>query len=480
MENYKAERERAKQATITAGMIHGNISNAATVYGEEKFHASRGHGFAAERANTLYDRFKGHDVQLIGDNNIKDGADRIVDCINIQSKYCSTGSECIRECFIDGKFRYMNSDGTPMQIEVPFDKYDSAVQAMQERICRGEVPNVSNPEEAKDIVRQGKFTYEQVRNIAKAGTIESITYDAVNGMIIATGAFGITTVLSFAVSVWNGDEIEIALQNAVAEGLKVSGVTLITAIFAGQLTKAGLNSMLVGVSEGMVKALGTKSYTLLANAFNSGKNIYGAAAMKSMAKILRGNIITGVASVAILSTVDVVNIFRRRISGGQLLKNVANTTVTTIGGTVGWIAGSAIPIVGQIAGAFIGGVLANKAASAVLENLVEDDADAMVEIIETVFVRITMEYLLTGHEVEDTVDYMSKNISGKELKDMYASDDREYYAKMLILPYVEQKVLHREHIKDITAERLQEGLRMVLENIGDGTGYKCNNDMEMA
>jgi len=452
-------------------MTYGKISNAATVYGEEKFHASRGHGFAAERANTLYDRFKGHDTQLIGDNNIKDGADRIVDGINIQSKYCATGSECIRECFSDGKFRYMNRDGTPMQIEVPFDKYDSAVQAMQERIRIGEVPNVSNPEEAKDIVRQGKFTYEQVRNIAKAGTVESITYDAVNGMIIATSAFGITTVLSFAVSVWNGDEIEIALQNAVEEGLKVSGVTLITAIFAGQLTKAGLNSMLVSVSEGMVKALGTKGYTLLANAFNSGKNIYGAAAMKSIAKMLRGNIITGVASVAILSTVDVVNVFRRRISGGQLLKNVANTTATTIGGTVGWIAGSAIPIVGQIAGAFIGGALANKATSAVLDNFVEDDADAMVEIIETVFVRITMEYLLTGHEVEDTVNYMSKNISGRELKDMYASDDREYYAKMLILPYVEQKILQREHIKDITAERLQEGLCMALENIGDSEEY---------
>ena len=67
---------------------------------------------------------------------------------------------------------------------------------------------------------------------------------------------------------------------------------------------------------------------------------------------------------------------------------------------------------------------------------------------------------------------MSKNIGGKELKDMYASDDREYYAKMLILPYVEQKILQREHIKEITAEGLQEGLRMALENIGDSEKYE--------
>ena len=39
--------------------------------------------------------------------------------------------------------------------------------------------------EAKNIVKKGHFTYEQAKNIAKAGTVESITYDAVNGAIIA-------------------------------------------------------------------------------------------------------------------------------------------------------------------------------------------------------------------------------------------------------------------------------------------------------
>lgn len=99
-----------------------------------------------------------------------------------------------------------------MQIEIPSDKYESAVKAMENRIRKGEVPNVSNPEEAKNIVRQGKFFYEQVKNIAKAGTVESITYDAVNGTIIAAGSFGITSALSFATSIWNGEDMEIALK----------------------------------------------------------------------------------------------------------------------------------------------------------------------------------------------------------------------------------------------------------------------------
>ena len=52
----------------------------------------------------------GHDAQIVGDDNAKNGADRIVDGIYIQSKYCATGACCINECFADGgkgTFRYM-------------------------------------------------------------------------------------------------------------------------------------------------------------------------------------------------------------------------------------------------------------------------------------------------------------------------------------------------------------------------------------
>ena len=44
-------------------------------YEEEKFHARRGHGFAAERANHLNDKLHGRDARIVGDDNAKDGAD---------------------------------------------------------------------------------------------------------------------------------------------------------------------------------------------------------------------------------------------------------------------------------------------------------------------------------------------------------------------------------------------------------------------
>lgn len=481
----------------TSGLVWGNVSNASTIYTSDKFATPRGHGFAAEQANHLYDKvtrgdFLGKErVKLVGDDIdpktgriIKNGADRIVDGVNIQTKYCKTGGKCISECFQDGKFRYWNSDGTPMQIEVPSDKYDDAIRAMENRIKNGEMGKITDPNEAKNIIRKGHFTYEQVKNIAKAGTVESITFDAVNGTIIATGAFGISSLITFATSIWNGDTFDTAIKNATYTGLKVGGTTFITAVLAGQISKAGLNSALVGSSEAIVQIMGPKASAMLVNAFRSGGNIYGAAAMKSAAKMLRGNAITGVVSVAVLSTVDVVNIFRGRISGKQLFKNVANTASTVAGGTAGWVGGaaagaaigSAIPIVGTaiggfigaIAGSFAGGAAASKASNTVLGAFIEDDAEEMVEIIEDVFKDLAFDYLLNEKETKNVVEALQNELTGSVLKDMYSATNRKKFAHdLLLMPCIENEIKYRKKIKVPSQKQMQDGLRVVLEEMAE-------------
>lgn len=88
----------------SGGLGIGGFQTVNNQFEEEKFHARQGHGFAAERANTLYDKFTGHDAKVVGDDNAKNGADRIVDGVYIQSKYCATSARCVNECFEnDGK-----------------------------------------------------------------------------------------------------------------------------------------------------------------------------------------------------------------------------------------------------------------------------------------------------------------------------------------------------------------------------------------
>lgn len=493
--------DRAKSGAAIGGNIYGNISNASSIYGTDKFATPKGHGFAAEQANHLYDKianadfFGQNNIKMVGEDIdpktgriVKNGADRIVNGTNIQTKYCNTGSKCISECFENGRFRYLNPDGTPMQVEVPSDKYDAAIQAMEKRINNKEIPGVTDPQEAKKIIRKGHFTYEQAKNIAKAGTVESIAFDAVNGGIIATSAFGISTVLSFAVSVWNGEEFDVAIKNATYTGLKVGGTTFITAVLASQLSKAGLNSALVSSSETIVSIMGPKASAMLVNAFRSGTNIYGAAAMKSAAKMLRGNAITGAVSVVVLSSVDVVNIFSGRISGKQLFKNVTNTVSTVAGGTAGWVGGatagaavgSVVPIVGTAIGGFIGGLVgsfaagaaSNKISNAVLGAFIEDDAEEMVRIIEKVFQKMAAEYLLNQKEAENIVDKLKGDLSGGTLKDMFASSDRKKFASNLLCGHIEKEVKMRKIIVMPTDQKMQRSLRKVLEEMSEEADAK--------
>lgn len=470
-------------SSMAAGVVYGNVSNASTLYGMDKFNTPRGHGFAAERANHIYDKVTGKDAKIVGDDNAKFGADRVVDGVNIQSKYCNSGSKCIQECFHDGRFKYINPDGSPMKIEVPSDKYDAAVKAMENRIKNGQVPGVTDPSEAKNIVRKGHFTYEQTKNIARAGTVESITFDAVNSAIIATTAFGVSTALTFATCIWNGEDFNTSLKYATYSGLKVGGTTFVTAILSSQLSKAGLNSALVGSSEAIVSIMGPKASAMLVNAFRSGTNIYGAAAMKSAAKMLRGNAITGAVSVVALSSVDVVNIFRGRISGAQLFKNIANTASTVAGGTAGWVggatagaaAGSVVPIIGTAVGGIVGGLLgsfaggsaANKVSDTVVSKFIEDDADEMVRIIEKVFTQLAEDYLLSHKEAENIIDSLKDELTGSILKDMYASSRRKQFARKLLINHVESEVSKRKKIVMPSLKEMQKGLRNVLEEMSD-------------
>lgn len=490
--------------SFISGIIYGDVSNASTIYGMDKFSTPRGHGFAAEHANHLYDKIHNMDffgqekVKMVGEDIdpetgriVKDGADRIVNGVNIQTKYCRSGSACVAECFEDNKFRYFNADGSPMQIEVPSDMYDAAIQAMESRIKRGEVPGITDPKEAKNIIRKGHFTYKQARNIAKAGNIDSIKFDSVNGVIVATSAFGISAAISFAVSIWNGEDAKVALKGATYVGLKVAGTTFITAVFSSQLSKAGLNSALVGASETIVQIMGPKAAAKLVNAFRHGNNIYGAAAMKSAAKMLRSNVITAGVSVVVLSSVDVVNIFRGRISGKQLFKNVVNTTSTVAGGTAGWVGGatagakigaavgSIFPgpgtaigaavggFVGGLSGSAVAGTIAGKATDKVMGAFIEDDADEMVRIIEKVFAQLAEDYLLNQKEAQNVIDNLSNKLSGKTLKDMFASDSRREFAKNLLVDDVEAQIAKRPKIYLPSEEEMQESLKEVLNEIAD-------------
>ncbi|MBO5636185.1 MAG: SEL1-like repeat protein [Acidaminococcaceae bacterium] len=450
MTNENPEREYA-------GLTEAQVQQTNMQYGMDKFSTPRGHGFAAERANHLYDILHGRDAVIVGDDNALNGADRIVDGQMIQTKFCNSGGKCVSECFdANGNFRYRMPNGQPMQIEVPYDMYDSAVQSMEHRIRNGQVPGVADPAEARNIIKQSPYTYEQVKNIAKAGTVESLTFDAVNGTIIATEAIGISALVTYATEIWNGKGSGEALENAVKVGLQTGGIALVISVINSQLARTSVAAMARPAASFMVSKMGTRAAANMVNFFRGAgqRSIYGAAAVNNATKILQNNMVIGTVTVIVLTAGDFINIFRGRISFGQLFKNVASTAGGVIGGwggaEIGAAAGSAFGpvgmLVGGVVGGWLGGKTAHSAAKSLLDGLIEDDAKEMIRILEARFAQLAQNYLLAREEAGQVADRLQNRISADTIKDMYGSRNRYSYADYILEPVIEDIVSTRPRI----------------------------------
>lgn len=443
------------------GVIVGDIGIGNMTIGYRRMGAVRGHGFAAEYANTLSDRFHGRNVSIVGDSNVKNGADRLVNGQFIQTKYCMTGKNCINACFENNEFRYIDkATGKPMQIEVPYDEkiYNDAVKAMELRIEQGQVPGVKDPAEAKNIVKRGEYTYAQVRNIAKAGTIESLKFDIKTGAYVAAFAGGLSFVITFIIATNQGMSRKEALKMAALSGLNVGGVSFITSVIASQLSRNGIPVVMNEFGKYAAKQLGPKACADIANAFRVGApNIYGAAARNNVGKMLANNAYVAVISTIVISAKDAADMFRGRISGKQLFKNICVNGAGVAGGMAGAAvvapkaaaAGAAIggscfgppgvvaggaagAVVGAIIGAVGGGMGAGKVCKVGLDILIEDDVVGLVGIIEKRFASLSEDYLINQAEADKIVKEIEGELNANKLKDMYASNDKQAFADNLL------------------------------------------------
>lgn len=455
--NKKYGLQKGNMFSITNNII-GNIYSDNVVLS-----SSKGHGYAAEKANNLYDNIVGKDAKIIGSDLKKNGADRLVNGIQIQTKYCESGTRCVSECFENGKFRYVNSDGTPMKIEVPSDKYEEAINAMKNRIKRGEIPGVVDIDEAGNIVKKGQFTYEQAKNIAKFGKIESITYDAINGVKVMGTAFGISSLLTFACSLWNGEDINNAFKQSLEAGFKVGGISWISGIITSQLGRTGLETGLRPFTDFIVKNMDKNTLNSLVNGLGySERIIAGSAAANNLSKIFRGNIITTSVSAAVLSFVDINRLIKGEISGNQAFKNITTSTSGVVGGSIGYIGGvalgatigSVIPVIGTAVGGTIGGVLGgisggtivSKTTKNALDNFIEDDSKKMIDILLEQLEKVSFNYLLNEGEIKRIID----NISHKNLEEivriMYSSSKRVTYIYGILEESAIKEIKNRKYV----------------------------------
>ena len=306
--------------------------------------APSGHGHAAEYANNVIDRIKYpfQDVKQIGQNNAKNGADRMVGNQKIQTKYYNNARGTVNAAFESkndgGMYKYNG-----MQLEVPKDQYDKAVELFEEKIRQGKVEGVNNPAEAKNIIRKGHITYNEAKLIAKGGNLTSIKFDAIDGAINSLPGVGISFVIVFSQAKWSGAETKDA------------------ALMAG---KAGLRTLAMGTSIYVASQQFSKIFTNQINKY-FGKKVTAEVVARRAAPVI---------SFAVIMAPDIFEALVGRISSQQLLKNAAVAGGGMMAGAgAGAVGGAIAGPIGALAGTIIGGIAGGIGAKAIADQFIEDD-----------------------------------------------------------------------------------------------------------
>ena len=328
------------------------------------YHSKQGHGFAAEDANAMWDHWHGKSVNKVGLDNSLNGADRISDGVQIQTKYCADAGKSVGAAFENGTYRYGG-----MKIEVPSDQYEEAVRIMRERISQGKVPGVTDPNMAEQIILKGHYTYDEAVRIAKAGNLDSIKFDIQTQAVACAFACGLSFSVTYCTAKAKGMSHTEALKVASIQAAKSGGATMISGVAAQQLlrTQVGRNFAAAAtkavkpvVRAAMNTEVGKQMVTKTASVI-AGKQVAGAAAANVVTKALRTNAV--VSSVVFVGTTipDAVKLCRGKISGQEFAENTTSNAAGVGGGWAGASAGAALgsaicPGIGTAIGGIIGGI----------------------------------------------------------------------------------------------------------------------------
>lgn len=100
--HVQPEEKKENTEPVQSGAVNADMNAAAQQTQMDKFQAAQGHGYAAEQANNLYDFLTGKDAKIVGGDNAKDGPDRMVNGVNIQTKYCHDAASSVQAAFENG------------------------------------------------------------------------------------------------------------------------------------------------------------------------------------------------------------------------------------------------------------------------------------------------------------------------------------------------------------------------------------------
>ena len=444
-----------------------------------RYSVPSGHGLTAEDANNLNDLFRGMTSEVIGISNELNGPDRVVNGVFLQSKYYQSASKTVAAAF-DSSSGYYRYEG--QVLEVPKDQWEDCVKFMRKRIEQGKVPDTRNPADAEKIVRQGSVTYQQAKNIARAGNIDSLIFDAKTQIVTSISVFPISFAVTFAHSRWSGESVKDATMAALGCAALSGSTMILTGVVSAQLLRTGIGafgatSVRNGVQAISRTPVGREVARRIATG-SLGKPVAGAAAVNHVSRLLRTNAITAAIAAVATSTPDFYRAaFKRSISWQQFAKNTAINTFGVVTGTAGWIGGAAIgsvcPGIGTLAGGVVGGIAGSlgsgiggtTAAKFLADKFVKDDSERLIARLQAEIEQLASKYMLIEDELEHVITKIDQTINPKWLYRMFKQKDQSIFLRVEFEHLFREIVQKRPKIALPSVEQLERAIEeMQFEN----------------
>ena len=307
---------------------------------------------------------------------------------------------------------------------------------------------------AHDIIRKGKLTYNQALNLAKVGTIESISFDVATGAVNCLSVFGISAVVAFAQVYWVTKDYKKAAKSALYTGIQVYGLAFAAGIIASQISRTGLVASLNPIATEISKTLSPQLVQEIVNAFRSlaGKNaIHGAAAQKSFAKFLGSTAITQGIMFFVFTVPDTYKAVSGKISGSQYLKNMTSLVTsfacsifatTSAGAIIGKTAGGQInkkvgSVIGLCAGV-VGGALGGTAVKTIGNLLHEDNAIITARLFNAVLLNQFIDYMFSSAEQDQVIALLDND--EKQLRELQQSLRKSEHQEQDVIEYLTPKI----------------------------------------
>ena len=359
---------------------------------------------------------------------------------------------------------FVNDMNSESKIEVPADFYEATINKFENCIKNGVIVGINYPAEAKNFILCGAYNYDVAKIIALSEIVEALKFNNSNGEVVSKSKVGISAEITLAFAIWNGYDYNTAIERAILSRLSI-GANFLPPILSEFVEQIKINDG-IKINQDIAKNLVEDSTDFVSDYFIEFAEVDDVSISEN--RYFKDEIIF-----VFKAKNDVADLFRRKISIEQFVKNITVKIAGTAAFSVGSVAGiyaSGDPIL-ALEAAKLSRIMAIEKTKNFLDKFITDDSQEMLNIIGEKLAELLNGQFLTQYEMEVLMEILRDDYDEGVLKEMYACGDnqaRMIWAEQYLSERLQRIFSQREFIRMPSNQEWTEGFQRLMNKLNNG------------